>query len=297
MASRLHHARSLAHAVTSWSARRLGYDLRRSDDFYSPLPELESLPDELWREPATMHGIDLGIDRALDLLEGELRAFLEEFSGPRGPLAGGYQMPNSFYGSLDSAVLHAIVRWRRPARVVELGSGNSSLLIAHALECNRADGFETRYQIFDPFPFHGGGRVPAPASAEVSAVAAQRVPLAAFEELGESDVLFVDTTHTVKTGGDVTRIVLEVLPALRPGVTVHFHDVFLPYEYPRSWLMELQRAWAEQYLLQAFLAYNAGVEVVMPCHAVSRSDPERVARIIAPDGGIAPPAAFWIQRR
>jgi hypothetical protein len=100
----------------------------------------------------------------------------------------------------------------------------------------------------------------------------------------------------VKTGGDVVRIVLEVLPVLRPGVLVHFHDVFLPYEYPRAWVFELRRAWGEQYLLQAFLAYNEEFEVLMPCHALSRAEPERSSQLISSFGPEVARGAFWIRR-
>src|SRR5581483_11082477 len=101
-------------------------------------------------------------------------------------------------------------------------------------------------------------------------VPAERLDEHVITGLGLGDVLFVDTTHTVKTGGDVTRIVLEFLPRLAPGVLVHLHDIFLPYEYPREWVVQERRAYAEQYLLQAFLAFNPTYEVVFPAHAVTR---------------------------
>ena len=55
---------------------------------------------------------------------------------------------------------------------------------------------------------------------------------------------------------------LEVLPRLRPGVIVHVHDIFPPHEYRRDWVMEEFRFWNEQYLLQAFLVFNAGFEIL-----------------------------------
>ena len=288
--------RVLAHAATTRAAGRLGYELHRVNDFYSPLPDVTKLREGLWDVPGPLPGIDLRVEDAFALLEHELAPFLGEFSGPKGPLASGYELSNGFYSAVDSEVLYAIVRWRQPAQVIELGSGNSSRVIAHALERNRADGRAAEYRVYDPYPFYGGGQVPAPASADVRPLSATEVPLADIEGLERGDVLFVDTTHTVKTGGDVVRIVLELLPALRPGVVVHFHDIFLPYEYPRTWVLELRRAWAEQYLLQAFLAYNSGFEVLMPCHATSRSDPSRLRRSIpSAHPGVAP-GAFWIQR-
>ncbi len=84
-----------------------------------------------------------------------------------------------------------------------------------------------------------------------------------FEDLGENDVLFIDTSHVVRTGGDVQHLYLRVMPALRPGVLVHMHDIFLPRDYPREWLADQKKFWTEQYLLQAFLAFNGEFEVLL----------------------------------
>lgn len=100
-----------------------------------------------------------------------------------------------------------------------------------------------------------------------------------FAALEEGDILFVDTTHTVRTGGDVVHIFLQILPRPAQGVIVHIHDIFLPYEYPRDWVVDRRRAWAEQYLLQAFLAFNTTFEVLMPNYAIARSAPDTLAQL------------------
>ena len=101
-----------------------------------------------------------------------------------------------------------------------------------------------------------------PGLAAVIARPVQEVDLALFERLEPADILFIDSTHVVRTGGDVPFLYLEVLPRLRPGVIVHLHDVFLPREYPQSWLTEHHLFWNEQYLLHAFLLFNAAFEVL-----------------------------------
>jgi hypothetical protein len=104
----------------------------------------------------------------------------------------------------------------------------------------------------------------------------------------------------VRTGGDVTHIFLEVLPRIAAGVTIHVHDIFLPYEYPRDWVIGRRRAWAEQYLLQAFLAFNDEFEVVMPNYAIARAAPATLKQAIPSfDPGTArqPPGGFWIRSR
>src|SRR5262249_23749926 len=88
----------------------------------------------------------------------------------------------------------------------------------------------------------------------------QDVPLSLFEELGPNDVLFIDSTHVSKIGSDVNHLFFQVLPALRSGVWIHFHDIYYPFEYPREWIYE-RRAWQEAYLLRAFLQYNSAFSI------------------------------------
>jgi hypothetical protein len=203
-----------------------------------------------------------------------------------------------------------MLRHHKPRRVLELGSGYSTLVELEALAANRRDGHETCLTVLDPYPGSGSGaplerflagrdgRLADGATLEALAVA--DVPLERFAALEAGDVLFVDTTHTVKLAGDVNRIVLEVLPRLAPGVIVHLHDVFLPYEYPRGWFEEERWYWAEQYLLQAFLAFNGEFEVLFPARAVAVRHPDRVAAVVPSfDGRLGPnnAASFWIRRR
>jgi hypothetical protein len=109
-------------------------------------------------------------------------------------------------------------------------------------------------------------------------------------------VLFVDTTHAVKTGGDVTRIVLDVLPRLDEGVVVHVHDVLLPWEPHRTWL-ERGWFWTEQYLVHAFLVGNDDWEVLLALHHLTRTHPEAVRRLAPRWSGDTHPSAFWLRRR
>lgn len=109
------------------------------------------------------------------------------------------------------------------------------------------------HEVLDPYPF--ANPMGPVTTAEVRRVRSEDLDPSEVERLADGDVLFVDTTHTVKTGGDVAHLILNLFPRVPQGVWVHVHDVFLPYEYPREWVVDERRAWAEQYLLQAFLAF------------------------------------------
>jgi hypothetical protein len=248
--------------------------------FMSPIPELDELPADIFDTPRPLRGVRFDREAQAARLRA-LRHGLAEFAAPPG-----FRLANNYYEAFDAELLWAVVRDLRPRRVVELGSGWSSLVLRAALEANGGD---ADYRVFDPFP-----REPAPP--HVERVRAQDVPEDVFTALGDRDVLFVDTTHTVKTGGDVNRIVLDLLPLLAPGVHVHFHDVLLPYELHRTWL-ERGWFWFEQDLLQAFLSGNDAWEVHLAAHALTREQPGLVQELVPSwTPGRSFPSAFWIRR-
>jgi hypothetical protein len=258
--------------------------------FYSPIPDLKSVPAETWERRSELAGIDWDLDRQLALVE-ELEPFLREFDPPSEAGApNGYHRANPSYGAGDADLLYAMARHFRPARIVELGSGFTTLVLAEVVQKNETG----ELRVFDPFPGVAGPDTSGVAALEP--LLAQDVPPETFASLGAGDFLVVDTTHTVKVGGDVNRIVLDVLPRLAPGVIVHFHDIFLPYEYPREWPERFGLFWQEQYLLQAFLALNPDYEVLCALHALVRERGERMRALIPAlrEGG--GPAAFWIRR-
>lgn len=268
-------------------------------NYYSPVPNLDSVDEAIWERRSELGGIVLHLERAIEMIETELRPFIEELDVPEsGPAAPGeFFLCNENYESVDAELLYAILRARKPRRVLELGSGFTTLLIGEAALRNSADGVETEHLAYDPFPRAQilGEKPPPPTRFE--SLSATEVPLDAFRRLEAGDVLFVDTTHTVKLGSDVNYIVLDVLPVLAPGVVVHFHDIFLPWEYPRIWFEEMQYYWAEQYLLQAFLAFNSAFEVLLPAQAVAREHPERLGAVVSSFDPAVRPGAMWLIRR
>ena len=118
--------------------------------------------------------------------------------------------------------------------------------------------------VIDPFPqqLRDLLREAPPDTVAVIEKPVQRVGLESFAGLGENDILFIDSSHVMKFGSDVGYLLLEVLPSLRPGVLVHFHDIFANFDYPELWLRE-GRAWNEGYALKAFLLHNRGFRIVL----------------------------------
>lgn len=243
-----------------------------------------------------MPGVDLRLEHGLALLEGELAPFLAEYAPPEHApgTAHGYQVVNPMYGSFDGQVLYAIVRHLKPMRIVELGAGWSTLAIADAAARNAAEGAPVAHAVFDPYPAPMLER--ADTAVKVEPVAATEVPRDRFAHLEHGDILFIDTTHTVKPGSDVVHLLLEVLPSLAPGVVVHVHDFFRPFEYPKVLFERFGVFWQEHYLLQAFLAFNTTWEVLLANHALARLFPRRVGAVVPRFDWDPPPSALWLRR-
>jgi Methyltransferase domain len=269
--------------------------LRRN--YYAPVPDPDELRAEDWERRSDLAGIELDLDAQVAFLRDELVPFVAEWQPARtGEWGSGrFYLDNGMYGAGDAELLYAMVRRFRPTRMIELGSGFTTLAAAEACERNAAADAEARYDVYDPHP---RGLVPADATwpSATHEERAQDVPLERFLELGDGDLLIVDTTHVVKMGGDVNRVILDVLPRLARGVLVHFHDIWLPWEYhPR--LVDELGFWNEQYLLQAYLSGNPHWRVVLAAQALARerrADFEAAVPALAGSG--SQPTNFWIRR-
>jgi hypothetical protein len=263
--------------------------------FYSPVPDLAEIgprADRLFSTTRELPGIDLRVAAQLELF-GTLAALARESPLPAVPgTAGRYGVANPNYGVGDASMLQAMLRHLRPAQYLEVGSGYTTAL---ALDTNeRFLGGEMSLTAIEPHPevlravLRPGDRV------EIIAEPVQSVPLERFQRLGAGDVLFVDCSHVLKTGSDVQHLYTNVLPVLAPGVCVHVHDIFWPFEYLRHWV-EAGRAWNEVYLLHAFLLFNGAFEILLWNHYLALEHRDRIEAelpvMLATPGG-----AIWLRR-
>ena len=178
----------------------------------------------------------------------------------------GVSLGNNFWCDADAAVHYGLLRELKPQRVVEVGCGWSSLLMARALERNELQGTpQVMVDLIEPYPRRELLSA-LPATWTLHETILQRAPLELFEQLRSGDVCFYDGSHVARAASDVVWFFFEVLPRLAPGVVVHVHDIFWPSDYPDEWILERGQTWNEQYLLQAFLMYNREFEVLV-CNA------------------------------
>lgn len=272
-----------------------------ANHFYSVIPDTRELPDTLFEQESELPGIDMRDGAQLAFLEDAAARFGDELAAlPRtqDAAAGGYFVDNGAFESVDAEVLYSHIRSSKPKRVLEIGSGWSTLLSLRALAANRAEGHEGRLTAIEPYP-HAFVRdaVEADEHAEMIDEQVQGLPLQLFSSLEAGDILFIDSSHVLRIGSDVQYEFLEILPRLQPGVLVHVHDIFLPGEYPRDWVFGAEhRFWNEQYLLHAYLIGNARTEVVWGSSWMHRRHPEALEKAIPSyDRQTRFPGSFWFR--
>jgi predicted O-methyltransferase YrrM len=205
-----------------------------------------------------------------------------------------YRFANGMFDHGDAVILHAMLRHFRPGRVVEVGSGFSSALM---LDVNdQWLGGKTKFTFIEPYPDRLNSLLKPEDRANVRIITepVQGVDPAIFEELASGDFLFIDSSHVSKMGSDVHCLVFDVLPQLQPGVIIHFHDVFWPFEYPTEWADE-GRAWNEDYLLRAFLAYNTRFEMLLFNNWLARVHPESLAPLMPASEMPGTTSSLWLR--
>ncbi len=290
--------RRLAEQVPFEAWEQAGWHLT-ANHFYSPIPDTRELPEGLFDRASELPGIDMRDDEQVALLRGLHADFGAEFNAlprePAGPLE--YFVNNLAFESVDGELLYGLVRRSRPRRIVEIGSGWSTLCSLAALRRNVEEGAAGRIEAIEPYPYDFVREVGADPLVELRVTQLQDVSLDTFRTLEPGDILFIDSSHVLRTGSDVQYEFLEVLPRLPAGVLVHVHDIFLPYEYPRRWLVDEHRFWNEQYLLQAFLIGNTGFEVVWGGSWMHYRHPDLLeAMIPSYDRTTRHPGSFWMRR-
>jgi len=222
------------------------------------------------------------MDSLLSLIE-KYRAGLESI-GSQPPPAPRWNQ--DWFPRLDAAAAYAMVRGTRPQRIVEVGSGHSTRFLARAV----ADGgLDTRITAIDPEPRA------SLAGLKVDWIATPVQRVAAFPALGAGDILFIDSSHQVKPGSDVEFLLNAVLPLLPAGVRVHFHDIFLPDDYPEHWAW---RRYNEQSEVKKLVDCGAW-RIDFSSHAVVSRSPEEIhgvlARLPLVPGAIE--SSLWLTRQ
>jgi hypothetical protein len=269
------HALFLAQSQPEISDR-WGYHIRPIH-YYEPLPDFRAITTEQTQRRRDYPAIDFHWDDQLRLLR-ELAAHAGELTD--------VNIDNDYFTGLDAVVYYSLIRHLKPRRIIEIGGGYSTRIANTAVAANQSG----RLTCIEPYPedrLNG-----SQCSVQLITKRVEEIDVSFFECLEANDILFIDSSHTVKFGSDVCYEFLEILPRLKRGVWVHVHDIFFPHDYPAEWLLKRRLALNEQYLLEAFLSFNPAFSPQLANHWLGLDYADEVARLSRATAG----SSFWMKR-
>jgi hypothetical protein len=261
--------------------------------YYEPQFDNRS-PNPDFSEDRKLPGIDWNVSGQLQMLK--LMVFSDELDNiPRAnqgqPV---FYFNNGAFESGDAEYWYQLIRVRKPKRIFEIGSGNSTLMAVKAINRNRNDdpSYACKHICIEPY------EMPWLEKVGVSLVRkrVEDLDLSFFSELQENDILFIDSSHIIRPQGDVVYEYLQLLPSLNRGVIVHIHDIFSPRNYLTQWLQDEVKFWNEQYLVEAFLTHNTSWRIVGALNYLHHNYYEEFKKV-APFLSIErEPGSFYIQK-
>ena len=229
--------------------------------YYEPLFDHRLLKNDLSTD-RYLPGINLNINSQIDFLS-HLR-FCEELKildlKNQSSSVSAFQIDNGSFTSGDAEFLYQFIRYMKPSKIIEIGSGNSTKIARIAINKNNfEDSKFCEHICIEPFEM--------PWLEELSDITLLRKPIEDCDInwsdiLKSGDLLFIDSSHIIRPQGDVLKEYLEILPQLKKGVFIHIHDIFTPKDYPATWIEGDVKFWNEQYLLEALLTNSSRYEVI-----------------------------------
>jgi len=267
------------------------------DHYYQPMINPKKHLTKSLRDDRELQGIDFNAEEQLDLLakfnyNEELLKFplskKKDFE---------FYYDNGSYCSGDAEYLYNIVRHFKPSRIIEIGSGSSTLMVRNAITANKLDNsnYKCNHICIEPY------EQPWLEEIEVELIREkiENIDKSFFQKLESKDILFIDSSHIIRPQGDVLFEYLELLPTLKSGVLIHAHDIFTPKDYLNDWVYENHCLWNEQYLLEAFITYNSEFKIIGALNYLTHNYRKEFAGkcpIFAKQQG-REPGAFWMIKK
>jgi hypothetical protein len=267
-------------------------------NFYSPIinnDEVKQDERRIWPEKPVILGLDFNEANHEEMLKTDLPGFQGMFDykdeAHERRSETEYYCRNGQFPRVDATLLFTILQILKPRRFIEIGSGFSSLLVG---DVNRRI-FQNKMEVYciEPFPsaWLANG---VPGITQLIKEKVQTVPLSVFELLNDGDILFIDSSHVAKTGSDVNHLYFEIIPRIAKGVFIHVHDIFLPHDYPKNWVIDEGRGWNEAYVLRALLMYTSGFRVLFGNQFAAARYPDQMKALYRDQFNHG--SSFWMEK-
>lgn len=207
-----------------------------------------------------------------------------------------FHFNNGAFESGDAEYWYNIIRLKKPKKIIEIGSGNSTKMARLAIQNNKKEDaeYQCEHICIEPYEMPWLEKL---SNIRVVREKVENVHKDIFRKLGFNDILFIDSSHMIRPQGDVLYEYLELLPTLNRGVIVHIHDIFSPKDYPEEWVIGEVRFWNEQYLLEAFLTSNSHWKIIGALNYLHHNNYESLrdkCPRLTPD---REPGSFYIQKQ
>jgi len=266
--------------------------------YYTPIPDtrLVCKRNSLWSKELSLEGIKLNIEENITFLKTVCLPFQQEYlSFPKEKTNNSlqYYLANGSFGFVSGQMHYCIIRYFKPKKIIEVGAGYSTLVSLKALKKNNKEEFPFEIFTIDPYP---PKYLKDATGVNIIKKKVEEMDVQFFQDLNKNDLLFIDSSHTVKIGGDVNFLILEVLPKLKKGVIVHIHDIQFPYEYFKSYILKQHLFWQEQYLVQAFLMYNSSFKIIWFASYMHHKYPGLLRKYFSPYSSNRIPTSLYIQK-
>jgi hypothetical protein len=254
--------------------------------FYSPIPTTYELGPEVFDKIYDCTGIDWNMSGQQANLEEFHAKYYNEYK-PTVNIAR--------FSQVDSFILYSFIRERKPAKMIEIGSGESTKVSLAALEMNKKEGSTCEFYAIEPYPEKFLRDIH---SSDVTLIS-KKLQEVDIDLLTSADLLFIDSSHVSKVGSDVNYEILEIIPKLKVGALIHWHDIMIPTNYWKRWIDNGNMFWNESYMVHSFMLFNKSFRVVWASRYLQIKYPDELRKCFSyfsPEDDNQQITSFWIER-
>ena len=231
-----------------------------TNHYYEPQFNFSQLKRSLYKN-RSFPGIDFNLKKQLKNLSNLIyKNELIELNLEKKSPNYNFNIKNNFFEYGDAEIYYQLIRYLKPKNILEIGSGHSTLIALEAIKMNKSvDKIETKITCVEPYENKWLDHL----NIKILRKKIENLDESYYLALEKDDILFIDSSHIIRPQGDVLKIFFEIVPKLKKGTIVHVHDIFTPKDYPETWLIEQNKFWNEQYLVEAIMMNKDKYEIYL----------------------------------
>ena len=236
--------------------------------FYVPVSNiLELNKDKSWQKKTNLKGINFNKLNQISNIKKIMLPYFSEYKNGKIYQDATRNNYGLGFGAIEAQALHGVIRHIKPNKIIEIGSGVSTycMLKAGAKNITCIEPYPSKFLVKNK-------------KINLIKKNIQKINLDIFKSLSKNDLLFIDSSHTLKINSDLTKIYLEILPILKKGVIIQIHDIFFPYNFQRDANNSIYQ-WMETQLLQAFLINNNKIEIIFSMSYLHYEAPNELKKL------------------